>query len=64
MRQLNRHPRLRRFALAMEVVVFATGAFISVSSLMNGESLSRPGMIALAAGAVGLLATLTRRGTA
>ncbi len=62
MRPPKRGPRLQKLVLAMEVLVFVIGTYVTVSSMRSGVPLSRPGLIALVAGAVGILATLVGTG--
>lgn len=54
----RRKQRLHRVVLGTEVLVFLLGAAVTLSAAREGKPLSRPGAITLAAGAVGLMATL------
>jgi hypothetical protein len=54
----KKSPRAQKVVLAAEVFIFLLGAYTTASSMRGGQPLSRPGLIALVAGGVGVLAML------
>jgi hypothetical protein len=54
----KKNARAQKVVLAAELLVFLLGAYATASSVRGGQPLSRPGLIALVAGGVGVLATL------
>jgi hypothetical protein len=54
----KKSPLAQKIVLAAEVFTFLLGSYLTASSVRGGEALSRPGVIALVAGAVGMVATI------